>query len=282
MEKALYWEANPAGTKCLLCPHECAIGPDKTGRCRVRKNSGGTLLTLNYAQVSSLALDPVEKKPLYHFFPGHTVLSAGTWGCNLQCRFCQNWEISQGNPPVRSIAPAALAEMASQQGEGCIGVAYTYSEPVVWYEYVRQTAAAVKTLGLKNVLVTNGFIRQEPLMDLLPWIDAMNIDVKAFNEDFYRTVCGGGLQAVKQTVATAAKHCHVEITTLVIPGMNDRPDEIEALASWLGQIDQEIPLHFSRYFPRYRLDAPPTPQDTLLGAKQLAERYLKHVYLGNV
>ena len=239
-------------------------------------------MSLNYGEISSMALDPIEKKPLYHFFPGHTIFSVGTWGCNFHCQFCQNWEIAHGNPLVSYTDPEHLAELATQQGADCIGVAYTYSEPTVWFEYVRDAAVAVRKRQLKNVLVTNGFINQAPLKELLPFIDAMNIDVKAFHEEFYRDTCAGGLEAVKRTVEAAARQCHVEITTLLIPGLNDGEEEIESLSQWLGEIGADIPLHFSRYFPRYRMKLPPTPIETMQRARKVALRHLKNVYLGNV
>lgn len=240
------------------------------------------MMSLNYGEISSMALDPVEKKPLKHFFPGHTILSVGTWGCNFSCQFCQNWQLAQGNPSVSQLDPVHLSEIATQHGTDCIGVAYTYSEPTVWFEYVMDSAIAVRKRRLKNVLVTNGFINQAPLIELLPFIDAMNIDVKSFTEDFYRDICAGGLEAVKRTVETAVRQCHVEISTLLIPGQNDGTGEIESLARWLGTLDTGIPLHLSRYFPRYRMKLPPTPIDTLLRAQETASRYLKNVYLGNV
>lgn len=282
MEQASYWESQDSSLHCLLCPHGCLIHPGGAGLCRVRKNDAGVLKSMNYAQVASLALDPIEKKPLRLFYPGHTILSAGSWGCNLRCSFCQNWEISQGEPLVQRIDPDSMAEMAKKQGINCIGVAYTYSEPVIWFEYVLATATAVKAAGLKNVLVTNGYIRQEPLLALLPWIDAMNIDVKAFNDEFYSKICGGRLEPVKAAVEIAVQYCHVEVTTLLISGLNDKREEIEALAAWLAQIDPDIPLHISRYFPRYQMTLPATPIDTMRRAQDTARKYLKYVFLGNV
>ena len=282
MRKAQYWRSEGTSVRCLLCPHACVLAAGSTGRCRVRRNENGELVSLNYGEVSSMALDPVEKKPLYHFFPGKKVLSAGTWGCNFHCRFCQNWEIAHGDPAFVSTSPDRLAELAAEQGPLNIGVAFTYSEPVVWFEYVCDAAAAVKKRGMKNVLVTNGFINPEPLADLLPLIDAMNIDVKAFRAPFYQNVCKGELEAVKRTVETAAGHCHVEVTTLVIPGLNDEDDEIVALARWLASIDPEIPLHLSRYFPRYKFELPATPVERLQRARAIAGQYLHNVYVGNV
>lgn len=268
--------------RCLLCPHACVLAAGSTGRCRVRRNENGELVSLNYGEVSSIALDPVEKKPLYHFFPGKKVLSAGTWGCNFHCRFCQNWEIAHGKPRTVFVAPDELAQLAAQQGSECIGVAYTYSEPTVWFEYVLEAAQAVKKLGLKNVLVTNGFINEKPLAELLQVTDAMNIDIKSFRPGFYEDVCSGGLDTVKKTVETAVRSCHVEVTTLLIPGLNDSDEEIEALVKWLGSVSREIPLHFTRYFPSYQMTTPPTPRETLVRARELALPVMNHVHLGNI
>ena len=282
MHKARYWESEGAALRCNLCPHFCLIQPGRTGRCRVRLNEDGELYAQNYAEVTAIALDPIEKKPLYHFFPGQMILSVGTWGCNLQCQFCQNWEIAHGDPAFVATSAEKLAELAEQQGPLNLGVAYTCSEPIVWLEYVCDAAVAVKRRGLKNVLVTNGFINPEPLAELLPLMDAMNIDLKAFSPGFYQDICGGGLEAVKKTIATAAGSCHVEVTTLVVPGLNDGDEEITQLARWLAGIDPAIPLHLSRYFPRYRMEMPATPMESLLHARSLAQRYLHNVYVGNV
>ena len=282
MHKAKYWETTKNGLSCKLCPHRCLIATGRTGRCRVRQNENGELLSLNYGKITSIALDPIEKKPLFHFYPGKMILSAGTWGCNFQCSFCQNWELSQGDPTSVYTNPDRLAELAVQQGPKNIGVAYTYSEPAVWFEYVVDAATAVKRRGLKNVLVTNGFINPEPLEELLPLIDAINIDVKAFRAPFYQEVCKGELEAVKKTVETAAGRCHVEVTTLVISGLNDGEDEIRDLVRWLASINPQIPLHFSRYFPRYQMEQPETPAETLFQIRDFARQYLEHVYLGNI
>lgn len=281
-QNAKYWQPLTEGVQCLLCPHQCKIAEGQTGRCRVRQNQSGELVSLNYAEVSSIGLDPIEKKPLFHFYPGEMILSVGTWGCNLNCEYCQNWEIVHGYPPVVYTKPAELAELAIRQGPVNIGVAYTYSEPAVWFEYVLDAANEVKKNGMKNVMVTNGFINPDPLEDILPLIDAMNIDIKAFRPEFYRTVCSGELDPVKRNVARAAATCHVEVTTLLIPGLNDGVEEITELAQWLAGIDSEIPLHLSRYFPRYRMEIPPTPIESLIRAKQTAEKYLQNVYLGNL
>ncbi|SMC97465.1 AmmeMemoRadiSam system radical SAM enzyme [Sporomusa malonica] len=283
MREALHYRQQGKAAACSLCPKNCIISEGQTGFCRVRQNTGGKLYSLNYAQATAQALDPIEKKPLYHFYPGSYILSLGTWGCNFACQFCQNWHIAQEKPPVTTLEPQAAAALASQLvGQGNIGIAYTYSEPSVWYEYILDTASLVQAAGLKNVLVSNGFINQQPLTELLPYIDAMNIDVKAFNKDFYEKVCAGQLEHVKQTVEQAAKHCHVEVTTLVVPGLNDSEAEIAGLAEWLAGINPDIPLHFSRYFPNYKMDAPPTPVSTLHLAYKIARQSLNYVYIGNV
>jgi pyruvate formate lyase activating enzyme len=282
MREALWYGPHERGVACRLCPKECVIGEGLTGFCRARRNVGGKLYAANYAACSSYALDPIEKKPLYHFYPGSYIFSLGTWGCNLACRFCQNWQIAQDEPDTVAMAPTAAVEAAAGAGRRNIGIAYTYSEPTVWYEFVLDTARVAKERGLKNVLVTNGFINPEPLAALLPHIDALNIDVKAFNDKFYREICAGRLAEVKRTVEQAAASAHVEVTCLVVPGLNDDAAELEALAAWLAGVGKDIPLHFSRYFPNYKLDAPPTPVATLERAYETARRHLRYVYVGNV
>lgn len=282
MREALFYKIQDTNTVCQLCPKECIIGEGRTGFCRVRENIGGKLYTKNYAACSSYALDPIEKKPLYHFYPGSYILSLGTWGCNFACQFCQNWEIAQDNPRTVELQPRQAVDLALKQGPRNIGIAFTYSEPSVWYEYVYDTALLNHQAGLKNVLVTNGFINSGPLAELLPFIDAMNIDIKAFNSEYYHRVCAGRLENVKKTVELAVKACHVEITTLVVPGLNDSYAEIAELAEWLASLNDDIPLHLSRYFPNYKMDKPPTPLDTMHMAYDTARKYLNYVYLGNV
>lgn len=282
MKEALYYQRLADGVACRLCPKQCLIREGRTGFCRVRRNTGGKLYAENYGACTSYALDPIEKKPLYHFYPGSYILSIGTWGCNFACRFCQNWQIAQAEPQTQALPPERAVDMALAAGPRNIGLAYTYSEPSVWYEYVLDTARLAAARGLKNVLVTNGFISPAPLRELLGHIDALNIDVKAFSERFYRELCAGGLADVKQTVELAAARAHVEITCLVVPGQNDSPEEIAALAAWLAGISRDIPLHLSRYFPNYQLDLPATPLSTLETARAAAARHLNYVYVGNV
>ncbi|NLT93929.1 MAG: AmmeMemoRadiSam system radical SAM enzyme [Clostridia bacterium] len=284
-KKAMYWiKKDKDVVQCVLCPHGCVITPGNRGICRVRYNNNGTLESLNYGLCTALALDPIEKKPLYNFYPGSKILSVGTFGCNLKCSFCQNWTIAHGeNPPVYEVTSLELADLAQKhKAEGNIGLAYTYSEPLMWYEFVLETAKEVSNKGLKNVLVSNGYINEEPLQELLPFIDAANIDVKGYNDTFYPKMCKGKLEPVKKTVALLAPHCHVEVTTLVIPGENDKVEEIEELARWLSTVSPEVTLHLTRYFPNYRLNLPPTPRKTLEKAREAALRHLSKVYLGNI
>jgi pyruvate formate lyase activating enzyme len=279
-----YEKIEDSKVHCYLCPHNCVIKPDRTGACRARKNYGGELYSLNYGRITSMGLDPVEKKPLNRFHPGKLVLSAGTFGCNLKCSFCQNWSIAHQEAETVSVSPEELAEKAAGLKErGNIGIAYTYNEPSIWYEFVYDTAKLAKEKGLANILVTNGFISRKPLEDLLPYIDAMNIDVKAFAAKFYSSICGAVLDNVKETVEISARRCHIEVTTLVISGLNDSMEEIGKLSEWLASISPEIPLHLSRFFPNYKMvDRPPTPVDTLEKARDKAREYLRYVYLGNV
>lgn len=269
---------------CFLCPHNCVIKPEMTGACRARKNIGGELFSLNYSLVTSLSLDPIEKKPLRRFHPGSMILSAGSFGCNLKCSFCQNWTIAHQDADTATVTPEALVSKAmSFKTKGNTGIAYTYNEPSIWYEFVYDTCVLAKKEGLSNVLVTNGFISHEPLSDILPFIDAMNVDVKAFTSGFYKDICKGVLDNVKESVELASQHCHVEVTTLVIPDLNDSLDEIERLSKWLSSISPDIPLHLSRFFPNYKMShVNPTPKETLFAAKKVADKYLNHVYLGNI
>jgi len=270
--------------RCLLCPRGCLIPPGGKGACRVRVNREGVLRSANYALCSACSMDPIEKKPLYHYYPGRLLLSLGTFGCNLTCRFCQNWQISQGEPTCTRIQPREAVALAKRGADsGCIGIAYTYSEPVVWYEYVRDTSRLADEAGLRNVLVTNGYISERPWRELLPLIDAVNVDLKGMNSEFYREVCSGSPVPVKRNIELAEREgLHVEVTVLVVPGGNDDPRSMQDLFSWLASVDRDIPLHLSRYFPHYRMYAPPTPLDTLRRLKGMAMQELNYVYLGNV
>ncbi len=285
MREALYYEKKEKNAvACALCPHLCEIREGKAGICRFRQNRGGTLFAANYGQASSFGLDPIEKKPLYHFYPGAYIFSIGTVGCNFGCEFCQNWQIAHGDPALTDVTPERLVENARDyidMGYPNIGVAYTYNEPFMWYEFVLDTARLVKEAGMKNVLVTNGSVNEAPLREILPFIDAMNIDVKGFTEDYYRKYCKGSLAPVLRTVETAYRACHVELTTLLVTGLNDSPDEIERLTDWIASLDRDIPLHFSRYFPNYKTDLPATPLEKLIEAREIAKKKLSYVYIGN-
>lgn len=280
MEAMYYEKRDDKIVKCKLCPHVCVIRDGDMGVCRVRENSGGTLISLNYGKIASFAYDPIEKKPLYHFYPGSKILSIGTYGCNLKCDFCQNWEISQKKSMTMELEDEDILLMAKSRGS--IGIAYTYNEPSISYEYVLHLCKLVKSRGLKNVLVTNGYINEEPLKELLPYVDAMNIDLKSIEDGFYRRICKGKLEPVMNTIKMAAKQVHVEITNLIIDGLNSSEDQIDRLAKWISKIDDNIPLHLTKYFPAYRMNLPPTSYDTLMRAKKTAEKHLKYVYVGNV
>ncbi len=270
---------------CPICPRACELEDGQTGFCRARKNIGGEVLPINYGRITSLALDPIEKKPLRRFCPGSAILSLGLFGCNLRCPFCQNHEISMAGeefPNPYGASPDALAEKALELvPRGNIGLAYTYNEPLVGYEFVRDTGTIVREKGLKNVLVTNGYINEKPWRELLPIIDAANIDLKGFTVGWYKRL-GGDLETVKCSIAIAAESIHVEVTTLLVPGENDGEEEIRALCSWLSSLRRDIPLHLSRFFPRYRMtEKEPTPVSTVYNLAEIAREYLDFVYTGN-
>jgi pyruvate formate lyase activating enzyme len=286
-EAMFYEKLDDNKVHCFLCPHNCRISEEGRGLCGVRNNIGGTLYSLNYGEISSIGVDPIEKKPLNRFHPGTYILSVGSVGCNLKCPFCQNHSIAQVKPEEINTHYAASDEIVAKaldlRKHGNIGIAYTYNEPSIWYEFVYETAKKAKEKGLLNVLVTNGYIGGEPLMQLLPYVDAMNIDLKAYNDKFYSELVKGGLEVVKETIRLSAAHCHVEVTTLVIPGWNDSQEEMEEEARWLASLSPDIPLHLSRFFPKYLMtDRPATSLNTLIDLKKTADRYLKYVYLGNV
>ncbi len=281
--EALYWSTEEDRVRCRLCPHRCLIADGKAGICTVRENQGGRLVPLTYGRISSIHLDPIEKKPLYHFHPGTVILSIGSWGCNLKCDFCQNWEISSGEVPTRQVSAEELVRTASPEGrrDRNIGIAYTYNEPLIWYEYVLDASRLAHEHGLKNVLVTNGEVEEEPLRELLPHVDALNVDIKAMSSDFYRHLCGGKDAPPRRTVELAFGSCHVEVTNLLVPGENDAPEQVEALVDWLAGISDRVPVHFSRYHPAHRRTTPPTPMESLERAWRIARAKLKYVYVGN-
>ena len=271
---------------CPICPHHCTLNDSEIGKCRARANVNNTIVDINYGRLTSIALDPIEKKPLYKFFPGSWILSVGSFGCNLNCPFCQNYSISMANSTfeTQNITPENLAQLAldlTRKERGNIGIAFTYNEPFISYEFVRDTSKYLHQVGLKSVLVTNGTVAEKPLLEILPLIDAMNIDLKAFNSNFYKWI-GGDFETVKRTISIAAQSCHVEVTTLIIPGKNDNFEEMSAEAEWLASISPDIPLHISRFFPRYLVvDRPPTPVETIYKLVNTAKKYLHNVYAGN-
>lgn len=269
---------------CYLCPHNCHIKNGGIGFCGVRKNEDGELYSLNYGEITSAALDPMEKKPIALYRPGSYILSVGSFGCNMTCGFCQNHSISREKAPSSFVEPKDLIDLAmkSKAEAGNIGIAFTYNEPSIWYEYVYDVCQQADLNELDMVLVSNGYISPEPLKEILPYISAMNIDLKAFNDEYYKKTCSGDVESVKRSIEIAAPECHVEVTTLLVNGYNDSPKEVEKLCQWLASVNAEIPLHLSRYFPRYKFDAPATPVETLYMAKEIADKYLHHVFLGNI
>ena len=287
MKCRYYNRLDDGSVECQLCPHHCRIADGKTGICGSRRNQGGVLFSEVYAKPCALAIDPIEKKPLYHFHPGTKCLSIACTGCNFRCLNCQNHDISQASPNEvdhYDLSPNDVVALCLKHQ--CPGIAYTYTEPLTYIEYITDTARLAHDAGLWNILVTAGYVCQQPLADLLPFIDAANIDLKSFSDDIYRKVSGGRLSTVLDTIlAMKQAGVWIELTNLVIPTVNDDMDMIRRMCRWL--VDNglaDAPLHFSRFFPRYKMnDIPPTPLHTLQAAKQVAlEEGLRNVYLGNV
>jgi len=277
---AAYWVPEGDAVRCGLCPHRCRIAEGKAGICGVRENRGGTLVAATYGKIASVAVDPVEKKPLFHFHPGARILSIGSVGCNFRCEFCQNWQLVLRRAPVERVGIDDLLRTARR--ENSVGIAYTYNEPFIQFEFVLECAKAFRAAGMKNVLVTNGYVCPEPLAELLPFVDAMNIDLKSMDPAFYRKICGGDLDPVLSTIRAAAKATHVEITTLLYTGHNDADEQVRKAIDFIAETDREIPLHISRYFPIHRATAPPTPPDRLASAYGIARERLPYVYVGNM
>ena len=270
-------------TVCPICPHHCALGQGQVGRCRARMAFDGQIVCLNYGHLASLALDPVEKKPFARWYPGKFILSTGSFGCNLACPFCQNHAISQvgAELPTEIYNPRELLDRArALTDRGNIGIAFTYNEPLIGWEYVYDAAKLLHEKGLLVALVTNGTAEPEILEKLLPYVDAMNIDLKTWSAESYKKL-GGDLDTVKHTITLAAQSCHVEVTTLAVPGISDSVEDMDREAAWLASISEELPLHISRYFPRWKMDAPPTPLQTIGKLCETARRHLKYVYAGN-
>ncbi|MEM2145703.1 MAG: AmmeMemoRadiSam system radical SAM enzyme [Candidatus Jordarchaeaceae archaeon] len=286
-ETRFYEKLEDGAVKCGICPNRCIIKPGKMGSCRTRKNMDGTLYSLVYSSISSMAVDPIEKKPLFHFYPGSTAFSISTVGCTFHCLNCQNWSISQAEPEsglTRDIPPEKIVSAAKR--EGSRSIAYTYNEPFVFYEFVYDTAKIAHENNIKNVLVTNGYATPEAIENIAPLIDAANVDVKSMSEKFYKEICGGRLQPVLDAVTLMKeKNIHVEITYLIIPEKNDSVNEITKFAEWVkDNLGLDVPIHFSRFYPQYKLrDLNPTPVSTVIKARGIAQNVgLHYVYCGNI
>jgi pyruvate formate lyase activating enzyme len=279
----MFWHTDDNGKiECDLCPHHCRPAEGKSGLCGVRLAQAGKLYAAGYGLISSAHNDPIEKKPLYHFRPGKSIFSIGGWGCNFKCGFCQNWTISQQiDLNGSSILPEKIVDAA--RNENSIGIAYTYNEPLINIEFVSECARQAREAGLVNVLVTNGYVEKKTADFILPLIDALNIDIKSIKEEFYKKQCSGSLGPVlefaKQAVAAG---CHVEITNLIIPGLNDKNEEIKQLAEWIfANLGGKTPLHLSAYHPEFKMELPPTPPATLERAYRSCKEKLPYVYIGN-
>ena len=286
-EAMLYEKLDDGKVQCKLCSHRCRISPGKRGFCAVRENREGTLYTLNYNVVSSEALDPIEKKPLFHFHPGSLAYSLGTIGCNFRCKHCQNWTISQidiDEANAIEMTPEMAVERAIASGAEVI--AWTYNEPTIWFEYTYDCARLAKEAGLVTVYVTNGYITREGLEMIAPYLDAFRVDIKAFTEDFYRKITSAKLAPVLESSKLAKElGMHVEVVNLIIPTLNDSPEELREMVVWIrDNLSADTPVHFTRFHPYYKLqDIPSTPLKTLEKAYDIAkEEGLKYVYLGNV
>ena len=285
-EASYYKKLDKNLTQCQLCPQFCCIKPGNFGDCKVRKNEKGVLYSMVYGKPCSINIDPIEKKPLYHFLPGEAAFSIGTTGCNLHCLFCQNWSTSQANTEdaqTMDLSPEEAVVLAISKN--CKVIAYTYNEPVIFFEYVLDTAKLARKKGLKNVLVSNGYINPEPLKELCKYIDAANIDLKSFNPEFYKKYCFGELKPVLETLKLLKKKkVWIEITNIIIPELNDDLKEIEEMCKWIAkELGKDVPLHFSRFHPCYKMqDKAPTPVETLHKIRDIAKQHLNYVYIGNV
>lgn len=283
VEAKFYQKLKDKKVKCTLCPHECILSLEQRGICKVRKNIDGRLYSLNYGTITSMGIDPIEKKPLYHFYPSSKILSIGSSGCNLQCPFCQNIEISDADNvfETREMEPKEIIKMAKENGS--FGIAYTYNEPTVFYEFIYDTSVLAKDSGIKNVWVTNGNISMDALREITPYVDAANIDLKSFDSEFYKSFVLGDLEATKNSIKYLFENnVHIEITFLTVTNKNDTIEEIENISKWIASISPRIPLHISRYFPMNKMTEAPTPLSILRRNYEIAKKYLSYVYLGNI
>jgi len=287
MEAWYYDKLDDGKVQCNLCPHHCIIASEKSGICRVRTNVKGSLQADMYGLLSAMQFDPVEKKPLYHFFPGNEILSVGSLGCNLRCACCQNYEISQtgkaGFPRLQQLAIEDVLQLALRNDNN-LGVAYTYNEPFMWYEFMADIAGEIRAAGKKNVVVSNGYVNEKPLREILDVTDAFNIDIKSFDEKVYRKFAHADLKPVLSNLTVISQSGkHLEITLLIVPGVNDSITEFSSMVDWIGlNLGTNIPLHLSRYFPRYRMNEPATTFDKLREFASFASEKLNYVYIGNV
>ncbi len=281
--KIPFYEEEKDKIRCKICPHNCIIAENKFGVCRVRTVKSNSPVAVNYGEVTSMAVDPIEKKPLYHFKPSKEILSIGSFGCNMTCSFCQNYEISQGKPKTQYVNIEKLFDIIKNL-ENNTGIAFTYNEPFMWYEYMYDTAKSIKEncSDTNIVVVTNGYINEEPLMKLLPYVDAMNIDLKGYTNRYYNNICGAKLEPVLETIKRCDDYCHVEITTLLVSEENDSIEEARQIAEFIASVNENIPLHLSRYFPRYKMENEATKVEIIKEAQNEAKKYLKYVYIGNV
>lgn len=287
MKEALFYEKKDNYVQCHLCPKNCIIKEDKYGNCGVRKNINGKLISEVYGKAVSVAIDPIEKKPLYHFYPGSKILSFGTVGCNLHCKFCQNYNTSQAKPgeyPSTKISPKQLIELTLKKN--CHSIAATYNEPTIFYEYMFDTFKLAKKNKIKTVAVSNGYINKEPLKKLLPYLNAINVDLKAFTNEFYTKISNASLDPILETLKTIHKSkTWLEITNLIIPSLNDDLNQIKEMCNWIkDNLSVNIPLHFSAFYPMYKLDnIEPTPKEILIKARDIAkETGIKYVFIGNI
>lgn len=283
MKEAAYYEnLSDERVRCYLCPHHCLIKKDASGICLTRKDVDGKLYSLNYFRHIGISLDPIEKKPLYHFYPGTQILSTGPNGCTFKCGFCQNYNISQFVVPTYELRTDRIIEEIREAK--AIGIAYTYSEPFIWYETIMEIGLSIKNRGFKNVMVTNGFMEEKPLADLLTLIDAFNVDIKSMDPSFYNRICKGRLDPVLRSCIQVKKAgAHLEITNLLITGENDSDEAIYKVVNFIKtNLGRDTPIHFSRYFPMYKMTAEPTPLQALTNAYTIAKSELDYVYIGNV
>lgn len=281
MKEALYFQRDSTGKiQCELCPNECLLTPPMKGRCGSYQAIGEKLYNIRYGEIASLAMDPIEKKPFSHFFPGSMILSAGFYGCNLSCPFCQNSSLSFSSEPGKEYPIATLLDLAKSHRS--LGIAFTYNEPITMIEYVKDVFLAFRDHHLKTVMVTNGYINHLPLLDLLPLTDAMNIDLKSMRSSFYHDLCLGDINPVLDTIRSCYQHCHIEITYLIVPGENDLEEDFDALSCFLSSISPDIPLHLTRYFPHYHFTTPATPLETMHQAFDIVSQKMKNVSLGNI